>query len=108
MNKLFGIVISLALSSTIYADTNTSVAAVDSNTTHTSSDINETANTLNPKQLDKHLKEQMAREETFAKTQEFKKGEDYNLTEHQVDPKDLENIKVDEPLYDFNMDDVYD
>jgi len=59
-------------------------------------------------QTEKHLKEQMKREEQFAKTQSFAQGDDYNLTEHQVDPKDIENIQVDPPMYDFNMDDVYD
>ncbi len=65
-------------------------------------------NTTNPDQLAKHVKEQMKREEIFARTQEFKQGDDYNLTEHMVDPKDLESIQVDPPEYDFDMNDVYD
>jgi len=76
----------------------------ENNETNTSA----TVNTTTKAQLSKHVEEQLKREETFAKTQEFKQGDDYNLTEHQVDPKDLENIKVLEPYYDFNMDDVYD
>ena len=59
-------------------------------------------------QTAKHVQEAIKREEHFAKTQEFLQGDDYNLSEHQVDPRDLENIKVDEPMYDFDMDDVYD
>ena len=59
-------------------------------------------------QLSKHVKEQLRREEYFAKTQSFAQGDDYNLSEHQVDPKDLESVPVIEPEYDFNMDDVYD
>ncbi len=64
--------------------------------------------TVDTKQLEKHLKEQIKREENFARTQEFKKGKDYNLSEHQVDPEDLNSVQVIEPEYDFNMDDVYD
>jgi len=59
-------------------------------------------------QLAKHVEEQLKREETFARTQAFQMGEDYNLSEHQVDPRDLESIPKIEPEYDFNMDDVYD
>jgi hypothetical protein len=56
----------------------------------------------------KHVNEQMKREEHYAKTQEFLKGDDYNLSEHEIDPKDLENVQVDPPMYDFDMNDVYD
>jgi len=65
------------------------------------------AGTTNPDQLAKHVQEQMKREEHFAKTQSFAQGDDYNLSEHQVDPKDLENVQVDPPMYDFDMNDVY-
>ena len=65
-------------------------------------------NTTDKVQLQKHVEEQLKREETFAKTQDFQMGEDYNLSEHQVDPKDLGSIPIIEPEYDFNMDDVYD
>jgi len=50
----------------------------------------------------------MKREAHYAKTQEFEQGDDYNLSEHQVDPNDVKNIHVDPPMYDFDMDDVYD
>ena len=59
-------------------------------------------------QLAKHVAEQLKREEHFAKTQSFAQGDDYNLSEHQVDPKDVETVPTIEPEYDFNMDDVYD
>ncbi len=65
-------------------------------------------NTTDPKQLAKHVKEQMKLEEHYARTQSFAQGKDYNLSIHKVDPKDLESIYVDPPEYDFNMDDVYD
>ncbi len=93
-NWTFALLIALA-STVLHAENNQSIAGIEDNIT-------------NPDQLAKHVKEQMKREETFARTQEFKQGDDYNLTEHQVDPKDLENIHVDPPEYDFNMDDVYD
>jgi hypothetical protein len=64
--------------------------------------------TVDKAQLEKHVKEQLEREENFARTQTFLKGDDYNLSEHQVDPKDLEHIQVDPPEYDFDMNDVYD
>ncbi len=59
-------------------------------------------------QLAKHVEEQIKREEHYAKTQEFVQGDDYNLSEHEVDPNDLEHIQVDPPMYDFDMNDVYD
>ncbi len=64
--------------------------------------------TVDKVQLEKHVQEQIKREENFARTQTFLKGDDYNLSEHQVDPNDLNSVKVDPPMYDFNMDDVYD
>jgi hypothetical protein len=63
---------------------------------------------INKEQNAKHVEEQMKREEHYAKTQSFAQGDDYNLTEHEIDPKDLENIQVDPPMYDFDMNDVYD
>jgi Ni/Co efflux regulator RcnB len=83
------------------AETNTTN---DTNTTRAPRETNATSVV----QTAKHVEEQMKREEHFAKTQSFAQGDDYNLTEHQIDPKDLENIQVDPPMYDFNMDDVYD
>jgi len=57
--------------------------------------------------LQKHVEEQMKREAKYAKEKAFYMGKDYNLTEHQVDPKSLKKIKTIEPEYDFDMDDVY-
>jgi hypothetical protein len=72
------------------------------------SDTTAKESVVTTKQTAKHLKEQMKREEHFAKTQSFAQGDDYNLTEHQVDPNDLTNVPVMEPQYDLNMDDAYD
>ncbi len=54
--------------------------------------------------LKKHLEEEMKREAKYAKEKTFYMGKDYNLTEHQVDPKSLKHIKAIEPDYDFDMD----
>jgi len=89
--------------------------ANDNNTTkkHTSDAKKITKNkdtNLTKKQLaQKHLKEQMEREKKYAKEKAFYMGKDYNLSEHQVDPKSLKHIKTIEPDYDFDMDTgVYD
>jgi hypothetical protein len=74
------------------------------NAENNSTDSNKTVQV----QLDKHVREQMKREAHYAKTQAFEQGGDYNLSEHQVDPDDVKNIRVDPPMYDFDMDDVYD
>ncbi len=100
MTKWIFMIVALVFTTTAWADNNVS-KATDTNGT-------EAAATVNPEQLDKHVKEQMEREEKYARTQSFEQGDDYNLSEHQVDPKDLDNVPVIEPLYDFNMDDVYD
>jgi hypothetical protein len=73
-----------------------------------SNDTQSRIGVIDKNQNAKHVDEQMKREEHYAKTQEFLKGDDYNLTEHEIDPKDLENIQVDPPMYDFDMNDVYD
>jgi hypothetical protein len=82
------------LSSLLFAENNASLPAQSA--------------TTDKAQLTKHLEEQIKREEHYAKTQSFAQGDDYNLSEHEIDPKDLENIQVDPPMYDFDMDDVYD
>ncbi len=87
----------------IFFGTSASVWA-DNNTSSPDADVNATTQA----QLVKHVKEQLKREEHFAKTQSFAQGDDYNLSEHQVDPKDVESVPMIEPEYDFNMDDVYD
>ncbi len=59
-------------------------------------------------QAEKQLQEQIEREKKFAKEQTFYKGQDYDLSYAEVDSNSLDNIHVEEPDYDFNMDDVYD
>jgi len=55
----------------------------------------------------KHIKEQLEREKKFAQEQKFYQGDEYDLSEEEVDPKDLETIPTIEPENDFDMTDVY-
>ncbi len=72
-------------------------------------DTNASAKSLTTKVdlTQKHLKEQMEREKRYAKEQKFYEGKEYNLSEHQVDPKLVEKVPVIEPDYDFDITDVY-
>jgi len=55
----------------------------------------------------KHIQEQLKREQKYAKEKAFYYGKDYNLSEKKVDEKSISNIPVIKPEDDFNMDDVY-
>ncbi len=57
--------------------------------------------------LKKELQEQMEREKKYAREQKFYQGDEYNLSEHEVDPDALKDIPVIEPDYDFDITDVY-
>ena len=71
------------------------------------------ANSANKKKLTeeqlkaKHVKEQMEREKKFAQEQKFYQADEYDFSEQEVDPKDLETIEVIEPENDFDITDVY-
>ena len=68
----------------------------DSNKTTSSSDITK-----------KEVQDQMKREEKYAKEQIFYQGDDYDLSQHDVNEKSLDSIPVIEPDYDFDITDVY-
>ncbi len=55
----------------------------------------------------KQVQEQIEREKKYAKEQVFYQGDDYNLSEAEVDKKSLSGISVMKPDYDFDMDNVY-
>ena len=55
----------------------------------------------------KHLKEQMQREKKYADEQKFYQADEYDFSEQEVDPKDLDSIPTIEPENDFDMTDVY-
>ncbi len=62
-------------------------------------------NSTNLEQL--NIEKAIKQEEKFKKEQKFYLGDDYNLSEHKIDPKSLDKIKPIEPDYDFDMTDVY-
>jgi len=55
----------------------------------------------------KHIKEQMQKEKKFAKEQKFYQAQEYDFSEEEVDPADLDSIPMIEPENDFDMTDVY-
>ncbi len=63
--------------------------------------------TLSKKELEKQIQAQIEREKKYAREQMFYQGDEYNLSEKQVDPKLLKNIPKIEPDYDFDITDVY-
>jgi len=87
------------------------VHAKDNNTTSKQTEHNRTmqpkSNVSKDTILQKKLQEQMEREKKYAKEQKFYQGDDYNLSEHEVDPDTLKDIPVIEPDYDFDITDVY-
>ena len=100
MKKLFLLFLLLGVfSSSLFAENNSSKS------TGGNSDDQNVSTKQNV--VDKQVQEQMKREEKYAREQAFYQGSDYNLSEHEVDPKSLESITVPEPQYDFDMDDVY-
>ncbi|MEN4046705.1 hypothetical protein [Sulfurimonas sp. NWX367] len=55
----------------------------------------------------KHIQQQIQKEQKYAKEQRFYQGKDYNLSAVEVDPSDLDAIPIIEPENDFDMTDVY-
>jgi len=64
-------------------------------------------NSTKEDELKKQVKEQMKREEKYAKEQVFYQGDDYDLSSSEVNLNSLDKLKSIEPDYDFDMDDVY-
>lgn len=89
----------LLIGSGLYAETN----STDTNAT----DTNTTNKVKKSKLTELQVKEQMAREAEYAKTQSFTQGDDYDLKAVEVNMESLENIPSIEPDYDFDMTDVY-
>jgi len=54
------------------------------------------------------LQKQIKLEKEYAKTGEFKKGKDYNLSYAEVNASTLDNVPTLVPDYEFDMDSVYD
>jgi Ni/Co efflux regulator RcnB len=90
---------------------NNNTAKMNSNTEHNNSmkankstDNNDSAKA---KRIKEQIKEQMKREEKYAKEQRFYQGDDYDLKAVEINEKSLDSIPVIEPDYDFEIDDVY-
>ncbi len=87
------------LTVSIYAQNNaTDLNATDKNSSK------ESNNTL----IDKHLQEAIAKEKKYEKEQKFYMGDEYNLSQDEVDPKSVEKVPLIEPEYDFDISDLYD
>ena len=82
----------------------TLLAFCDDNKTEGNNSISEINTT---KEVKENIQKVMEEEKKFAKEQKFYQGDDYNLTEHEVDEKTLDKVPVIEPEYDFDITDLY-
>ncbi len=57
---------------------------------------------------DKNIQAQLEKEKKYAKEQRFYSEKEYDFSSAEVNPESVKNLKEIEPLYDFDMDDVYD
>jgi len=92
MQKITWIVFSLIF--VLYAENN-------------STDSNGTKDANTTKELQSNIQKAIEAEKKFEKEQKFYMGDDYNLTEHQVDPKSVDKVPLIEPEYDFDITDLY-
>ncbi len=60
------------------------------------------------KRASEQLKKQQAREKKFAEEQTFYKGKNHDLSYAEINPDSVDSVKLEEPDYEFDMDDVYD
>ena len=107
MYKLFLAAV-LSLTVTLQAqnsDNNKTKTTVDNNKTNISKDSNKS--TKKTERIDKEVEDQMKREEEYAKKQSFEQGDNYDLTQHEVNADALPDVPLLEPDYDFDLDDVY-
>ena len=101
----FSLLLSIVMCSTlVYAEHNQSTTKKSE---HNSTQQHKENNASKDARLKKELQEQMEREKKYAKEQKFYQGDEYNLSEHEVDPDALKDIPVIEPDYDFDITDVY-
>jgi len=57
--------------------------------------------------VQKHIEEQMKKEQQYAKERAFHQGKDYNLDDTKVDPDTVNSVPLIKPEDDFDMSDVY-
>jgi hypothetical protein len=72
-----------------------------------STDANITQDANNSQELQKNIQKAIEAEKKFKEEQKFYMGDDYNLTEHKVDPKSVDKVPLIEPEYDFDITDLY-
>ncbi len=57
--------------------------------------------------INKNLQKAIELEKKYKKEQKFYMGEDYNLSEAEVDESIVEKVPLIEPEYDFDITDLY-
>ena len=57
----------------------------------------------NSSKLEQNIQKEIEKEKKYKIEQKFYMGDDYNLTEHEIDPSSLDKIEAIEPEYDFEM-----
>ena len=62
---------------------------------------------INNSILKSNLQKAIEAEKKFKAEQKFYMGDEYNLSEHQVNPQSVKKTPLIEPEYDFDMTDVY-
>ncbi len=112
MKKIFIAALLLAFTTlSIHAENNASVKTKENTETNNSvkteqkNDSNKTAS--KSKRVEQEVKEQMEREEKYAKEQSFAQGDDYDLKAVEVNKDSLDSVPLLEPDYDFDITDVY-
>ena len=98
MKKLLLLLLFIGMGSTILNAETNSTKKVEDNKTKIKKEDDLTK---------KQIQEQMKREEKYAKEQRFYQGDEYDLSEAEVNKKSLSTIPAIEPDFDFNMDDTY-
>jgi len=107
MKKLSLFTFFLSLTSILLMAENNNTKNIDTNKTNVESNQSVETNSTKDAELKKQVEEQMKREEKYAKEQIFYQGDDYDLSPSEVNTKSLEKLKLIEPDFDFDMDDVY-
>jgi len=85
----------------LFADANKtkSVKAIlDKNSTKKSNTTKKTQS-----KIEQNIQKEIEKEKKYKIEQKFYQGDDYNLSEHEIDPSSLDKIKAIEPEYDFEM-----
>jgi len=111
MNKIFSASLFLMTLTFFLHAENNNTKKVTSTTEHNNSaklkksDSNKTISSADITK--KQVQEQMKREEKYAKEQVFYQGNDYDLSQHDVNEDSLDSVPLLEPDYDFDITDVY-